>query len=55
VWAIAALSGLGWILYRRSYLMGGMVPTEKDAGGEFKPDGQTPSRYEKIRSAYVLG
>ena len=26
VGAIAALSGLGWILYRRSYLMGGMVP-----------------------------
>ena len=46
VWAILALSGLGWILYRRSYLMGGIVPTEKDASSEFKPDGQTPSRYE---------
>lgn len=48
VWAIAALSGLGWILYRRSYLMGGMVPTEKDASVDFKPDGQTPSRYERF-------
>ena len=46
VGAIAALSGLGWILYRRSYLMGGMVLTEKDASGDFKPDGETPSRYE---------
>jgi hypothetical protein len=47
-WAIAALSGLGWILYRRSYLLGGMVPTEKDASGDFNRDGQTPSRYERF-------
>ena len=45
VWAILALTGVGWILYRRSYLMGGMVPTEKDAAGDFQRDGRTPSHY----------
>lgn len=44
-WALG-LSALGWVLYRRSYLAGSMVPTEKDACGDFKRDGQTPFRYE---------
>ena len=44
--AILCLSGLGWILYRRSYLSGGMVPTEKDACRDFKHDGQTPANHE---------
>jgi hypothetical protein len=48
IWGILALSGLGWILYRRSYLAGGMVPTEKDAYLEFECDGQTPKSYEKF-------
>jgi hypothetical protein len=30
-WGIAAFTALGWVIYRRSYLAGKMVPTEKDA------------------------
>ncbi len=46
IWLIAGLSGLGWILYRRSYLAGGIVPTEREACSEFKRDGEPPDRYE---------
>jgi hypothetical protein len=45
VWAILALSGLGWILYRRSYLMGGMVPTKNDESGGSKADTFAPLAY----------
>jgi hypothetical protein len=44
-WWAASLGGLGWILYRRSYLAGGMVPTEKDACRNFKYDGRAPQGY----------
>jgi len=46
VWGLAILSALGWILYRRSYLAGGMAPTEKVACSDFRQDGRTPTCYE---------
>jgi hypothetical protein len=45
VYWIAGLTGLGWILYRRSYLAGSIVPTEKDAYEAFKRDGRPPQHY----------
>jgi hypothetical protein len=41
-WEVMGLSVLGWIVYRRSYLAGGVVPTDKDAYREFKSSGQPP-------------
>jgi len=48
-WEVLGLSALGWIVYRRSYLAGSMVPTDKDANQSFKSDGQSPTHY----SAFV--
>jgi hypothetical protein len=44
-WEVIGLSALGWILYRRSYLAGGVVPTDKDAYQEFKSSGHAPNYY----------
>ncbi len=45
-WWVAGLSGLGWIIYRRSYLAGGIVPTEKDACADFrKAERKVPAQY----------
>ena len=44
-WEVVGLSALGWIIYRRSYLGGNMVPTDKDAYEAFKLHGQPPAHY----------
>jgi hypothetical protein len=44
-WEVLGLSALGWIIYRRSYLCGNIVPTDKDAYESFKLDGQPPAHY----------
>jgi hypothetical protein len=45
VYWMAGLSGLGWILYRRAYLAGNIVPKEEGAYESFKRDGQPPDHY----------
>jgi len=45
VWEIVGLSALAWIVYRRTYLAGNIVPTEKDAYESFRRDGQPPPHY----------
>ena len=45
IWMILGLSALGWILYRRSYLAGNIVPTDKDAYESFKSEGRPPAHY----------
>jgi hypothetical protein len=49
LWAVAEIVGLGalgWIIYRRSYLAGGIVPTDKEACEEFRQqNGRIPSYY----------
>lgn len=46
IWELMALSGLGWIVYRRSYLAGGIVPTDKDACTGFrKAERKIPAQY----------
>jgi hypothetical protein len=42
-WEVLGLSALGWIIYRRSYLAGNIVPADKDAYRSFKSDGQPPT------------
>ena len=44
-WEVLALSALGWIIYRRSYLAGNIVPTDKDAYKSFDDNGQSPNHY----------
>jgi len=44
-WEVVGLSALGWIIYRRSYLAGNMVPTDKDAYESFKSEGHPPTHY----------
>jgi hypothetical protein len=47
-WEILGLSALGWIVYRRSYLAGTMVPTEKDACRSFREEAHPPDYYPKF-------
>ncbi len=47
-WAIlesAGLAALGWIIFRRAYQLGAMVPSEKNAREAFRK-GQAPEQYE---------
>jgi len=51
VWELAGLTALGWIIYRRSYLAGSMVPTDKDAYQSFKSPaskGRPPDHYTRF-------
>lgn len=45
IWEIMGLSALGWIIYRRSYLAGGVAPTDKEACRDFKAGGQASAAY----------
>src|SRR5271165_527795 len=45
-WLAVLLTGVGWIIYRKSYLAGGIVPTDKDACAKFRePDAEIPGHY----------
>jgi len=46
-WEVLGLSLLGWIIYRRSYLAGNMVPTDKDAYTAFHSNG-LPNSYVRF-------
>ncbi|MFC5863455.1 hypothetical protein ACFPT7_14210 [Acidicapsa dinghuensis] len=43
-------TGLGWIIYRRSFLAGKMTPTEADAYRHFRERGEAPPHYVKFSS-----
>jgi len=48
IWAagyISIMSALGWIIYRRGYLAGTMVPTDKDAYNDVKSNHCLPPHY----------
>lgn len=45
---ILGLSALGWILHRRGYLAGSMVPCDKDAYESFKSEGSPPQHYREF-------
>lgn len=47
-WEVVGMTALGWILYRRSYLAGNMVPTEKESYKSFKENGQPPDHYARF-------
>jgi hypothetical protein len=44
-WEILGLSALGWVIYPRSYLAGGIAPTDNDAYKDFKAGGQVHPEY----------
>jgi hypothetical protein len=44
-WEVLGLSAVGWIIYRRSYIAGNIVPTDKNAYKSFKSDGKVPANY----------
>jgi len=44
-WEVLGLSALGWIISRRCYLAGSIVPTDKEAYQSFKAEGQPPPHY----------
>lgn len=46
--AIIAVCILGFFVYQRSYLGGGIVPTDKDAASAFAASGQSPAGYERF-------
>lgn len=48
LWEVVGLSALGWIIYRRSYLAGSMVPSEKEAYQSFEAEGQLPLHYRRF-------
>jgi hypothetical protein len=47
---MAALTGLGWIIYRRSYVAGNIVPTEDAALAAMKETGEAPPEYIRFSS-----
>ncbi len=47
-WEVLALSAVGWIIYRRSYLAGMIVPTDQEAYETFKAKHQPPNHYRKF-------
>jgi hypothetical protein len=47
-WEVLALSALGWVIYRRSYLNGNIVPIDKDAYQAFKAEGVAPPSHGRF-------
>jgi hypothetical protein len=45
IWMILGLSVIGWVLYRRGYLAGNMVPSDEEAYESFKSEGRPPRHY----------
>jgi hypothetical protein len=45
---ILGLTALGWVIYRRSYLAGGIAPSEKEPYGDFKKSGQAPDYHTRF-------
>lgn len=52
IWLLLGVTGLGWIIYRRSFVAGIITPTEKDAYKDFRSTKQTPSHYPRF-SAFI--
>lgn len=50
IWGLGAVTLLGWLLYWRSYRMGMMVPTDKDASESFRSSRTLPSNYPRFYS-----
>lgn len=48
IWALAGLTAVGWIIYRRSYISGHMVPTDKDARAAMRASGDPSSEYDSF-------
>jgi hypothetical protein len=47
-WWILGSTAVGWILYRRSYLAGKVVPVDKDACECVRCEGKLPSHYSRF-------
>jgi hypothetical protein len=47
-WELAALTGVGWIIYRRAFLAGAMAPTDTGAYNSYKVTGVVPQTYPRF-------
>jgi hypothetical protein len=45
---VAAVCLVGWVIYRRGYRMGIMVPSDKDAARELQTTGKLPTHYPRF-------
>jgi hypothetical protein len=52
-WCILGLWLLGWIIYRRSYLAGSLVPSDKDAYLQLREKGKPPPYYPLLSSVML--
>jgi hypothetical protein len=48
IWGLGVLTMVGWLLYWRSYRMGTMVPTDRDAGEAFRSSRILPAHYPRF-------
>jgi hypothetical protein len=48
VWGLASLSLLGWIVYRRAYLSGNLVPSDKSERSNLIDDGEPSPEYGRF-------
>jgi hypothetical protein len=48
IWGLAVVTGIGWLVYWRSYRMGLMVPTDKEACDSVISAGRLPSHYPPL-------
>jgi hypothetical protein len=52
IWLLLGLTGVSWVVYRRSFLAGKVTPSEKEAYQGFKTEGQLPDYYPRF-SAFI--
>jgi hypothetical protein len=50
IWGLGGLTMVGWLLYWRSYRMGTMVPTDRDAGEAFRSSHTLPAHYPRFHA-----
>jgi hypothetical protein len=48
VWQLIAITGIGWVIYRRNYVRGNMVPTDKDEYDKAVIDGRLSEEYSRF-------
>jgi hypothetical protein len=50
IWGLGLLTAVGWLVYWRSYRMGAMVPTDRDANEAFRSSRTLQAHYPKFHA-----